>query len=297
MTDKPTPNKDFEVEIIKAARSVEFKGPVAPVRLGPDDSFQFSCHRGVACWNRCCHGADVTLTPYDILSLCRHLDIRPKEFIERYTVPAIWDTAGLPVAKLKMGGDDGTGACGFLSEEGCTVYDDRPATCRYYPLGLGIFKHKGSEAPEDFHFMVKEPFCEGHGEDKEQTVAEFRAGQGIDPYDAVNRGWMDILMKMASWKSLGGPQGKDLTPQVKQMFFMASTDVDALRSFVFETKFLETYEIDLEVVETFKTDDEAMLRLGFDWLKNVMFNEPTISLKEPVLRDAISKAREGMGAV
>jgi len=30
------------------------------------------------------------------------------------------------------------------------------------------------------------------------------------------------------------------------MFFMVSTDVDAFRQFVFETKFLDTYAIDLK---------------------------------------------------
>jgi len=297
MTEKPTTSKETEVKIIDSRRSPEDQNPVAPTRMKVNDSFNFSCHRGVACWNRCCHGADVTLTPYDILTLSRHLDIRSKEFLERYTVPAIWDTAGLPVAKLKMGGDDGKGACPLLSDEGCTVYDDRPTTCRYYPLGLGTFRQKGSEDKQDFHFLVKEDFCEGHGEDKEQTIDAFREEQGVEAYDAVNRGWMDILMKMASWKTLGGPNGKDLTPQVKQMFFMVSTDVDGFRKFVLETKFLDTYEIDAEAVEIIKTDDEALLQLGWDWMKNVMFNEPTISLKELVLRDSISKARADMGAI
>lgn len=305
MTDKsttgpttgPTLDKNTEVNIIEAQRVSEEENPVEPTRLNVDDSFCFSCHKGVACWNRCCHGADVTLTPYDILSLSRHLNIKSREFIERFTVPAIWDRAGLPVAKLKMAGDDGKGACPLLSDEGCTVYDHRPTTCRYYPLGLGMFRQKGSEKKEDFHFLVKESFCEGHKEAKEQTVAEFRQEQGVDTYDAANRGWMEILMKMASWKSIGGPNGKDLTPQVKQMFFMVSTDVDAFRTFVLETKFLDTYEIDAESVELIKTDDEALMQLGWDWMKNVMFNEPTISLKELVLRKAISSARADMGAV
>ena len=58
-------------------------------------------------------------------------------------------------------------------------------------------------------------------------------------YDRANRGWMDILMKMASWKSLGDAHGKDVTPRVEQMFFMVSTDVAGVWSFVFETSFLD----------------------------------------------------------
>jgi Fe-S-cluster containining protein len=270
---------------------------VVPVRLKADDRFCFSCHPGVACWNVCCHGADVTLTPHDIVRLCAKLDLRPTAFLERHTVPTLWDTAGLPVAKLKMGGDDGSGPCPFLADEGCTVYAERPATCRYYPLGLARIKPKGAEREDEFHFLVKEPFCRGHDEDKVQPVEAFRREQQVADNERVDRGWMEILMKMASWKTVGGPHGKDLTPQTKQMFFMVSTDVDGLRSFVFGTKFLDTYEVAPETVELIRNDDQALLRLGFDWMKNVIFNEPTITLKDAVLRDAVAKAREEMGGM
>ncbi len=289
-------DKDVEVEIFDAIRGPGEGNPVLPARLRPEDSFCFSCHKDIPCWNACCHGADVTLTPMDILGLSRHLGIRLREFLTEYTLPAIWDKANLPVAKLKMSGADGKGPCMFMVEEGCSVYDARPVTCRYYPLGLASVKPKGADHKEDFYFLVKESHCEGHDEDNRQTVSDFRQEQGIDVYDRVNRGWMDIVMKMASWRSLGGPYGKDLSTQVKKMFFMVSTDVDALRTFILETKFLESYEVDAEAVEAIKTDDEVLLSLGFDWMKNVMFNEPTVSLKEPVLREAISKARENMGA-
>lgn len=287
---RPDLDRNLELEVFDAVRG-RSDHPVTPVRLQPEDSFHFRCHPGVSCWNVCCHGADITLTPYDILRLSRHLGLRPAEFLERHTVPAIFDKTELPVAKLKMGGADGKGPCPFMADSGCTVYDDRPATCRYYPLGLVSMKMKDADAKEDFHFLVKEPHCQGHREAKGQTVAEYRFEQGVEPYERVNRGWVDILMKMASWNTLGGPGGKAPTPQTKKMFFMATTDVDAFRRFVFETRFLELYEIDAEAVEFLKTDDEALLQLGFDWMKTVLFNEPTLALKEHVLQDAIARAR------
>ena len=42
--------------------------------------------------------------------------------------------------------------------------------------------------------------------------------------------------------------------------------------------------------------DEALLFLGFDWLKNVMFNEPTVSMKQDVLQGAIARTRGDLGA-
>ena len=288
--------REIEVDILEAARLGEGGDPVQPIRLQAGDSFCFSCRRENACWNKCCHGADITLTPYDILRLSRHFDIRPAEFLVDYTVPAVWEKANLPVAKLRMTGEDGTGPCPFLTPEGCTVYENRPATCRYYPLGLASVKMKGAEEKDEFYFLVREPHCEGHEiKGAEQTCADYIAGQGLTDYEAVNQGWIDILMKMASWKMVGGPFGQDLTPQTQKMFFMVSTDVDALRRFVFESRFLETYEIEEETIEVLKESDEALLALGFDWMKNVLFNDPTINMKDTVLQAAIVKARRDMG--
>lgn len=291
---RPPHGEGVDVTIFEAVRA-QSATPVHPVQLKPTDTFFFRCHRGVSCWNACCHGADVTLTPYDILRLSRRLELRPAEFLARYTVPAEHEASGMPVAKLKMTGDDGKGPCSFMAEEGCTVYSDRPQTCRYYPLGLVSHKLKDAEAKEDFHFLVKEPHCKGHLEAVSQTVEEFRREQGVIPYEQVNRGWVDILMKLASWRSLGGPMGRSPALQTKKMFFMVSTDVDAFRRFVFESRFLQTYEIDAEVVERLRSEDELLLQLGFDWMKNVLFNEPTIRLREDVMQAAIAKTRSEIG--
>ena len=111
--------------------------PVLPVQLKQGDMFAFSCHKGISCWNKCCYGADVIVTPMDMLRLSRHFGIRPVEFLDRYCYQAQWEKAGLPVAKLRMTGEDGSGPCQFVDDEkGCTVYENRPVTCRYYPLGL-----------------------------------------------------------------------------------------------------------------------------------------------------------------
>jgi len=102
-------------------------------------------------------------------------------------------------------------------------------------------------------------------------------------------------MKMVSWKTLGGPGGKDVTPQTQKMFYMVSTDVDAFRRFVFESRFLQIYLVDPNVIEDLKTNDEALLQLGFDWLKNVLFNEPTIVMREDILQRAIARSRTELG--
>ena len=51
MTDK---DKDKDVVDIFAGVRLAGDNPVEPVRLQADDSFCFSCHKSVSCWNRCC---------------------------------------------------------------------------------------------------------------------------------------------------------------------------------------------------------------------------------------------------
>jgi hypothetical protein len=287
--------KPIEAQIFDGIRT-DRGSPVLPVRLEPDDMFAFRCHKGIGCWNKCCHDTDITLTPMDILRLSRRLELRPRDFLKEHTRPAIHEQSNLPVAKLKMRGEDDTGACVFMHDvDGCTVYPDRPASCRYYPLGFASVKLRDAEGTADFHFLVKESHCLGHEESKLQSVDAFRREQGVEDYDRINRGWMDILMKMVSWRTLGGPGGKDISPQAQRMFFMVSTDVEAFRDFVFKTRFLETYQIDADMIEKLKVEDELLLVLGFDWMKNVLFNEPTIALREAVLRQAIAQKREEVG--
>lgn len=284
------------VEIFDGVRGHD-GNPILPVKLKEGDMFAFSCHKGISCWNKCCHGADIVMTPGDMLRLSRHFGIRPIEFLDRYCYQTQWDKAGLPVAKLRMTGEDGSGPCQFVDDEkGCTVYENRPVTCRYYPLGLAAIKMKGQEAKENFNFLVKESHCKGHDESKLLSVGQYRKEQGTDEYDQINTGWMDILMKAASWASTGGPYGKEIAARTQGMFYMLSTDIDAFRRFVFETRFLDTYQIDAATVDVLKTNDAVLLLLGFDWMKHVIFGEATISMKEAVLQEAIAARREEFGA-
>lgn len=289
---------DMEVPIVAAIRDTAAE-PVQPTRYLSSDSFRFRCHRGISCWNECCHDTRIILTPYDLIRLGRHLAIRPGEVAARYGVPSVHEPSGMPVLRLSML-DAGAprSPCVFLDPvQGCRVYRDRPAACRYYPLGLATVKMKGHDAPEDFFFLVKEPHCKGHEEDREQTVARFRDEQQVADFDEHNRGWMHILMKLASWRSLGGPWGKEPDERTRRVFQMVSTDLDAFRRFVLGSSFLERYAVDPDMRGHLESDDEVLMQLGFDWLRNVLFNEPTLNPRESVLQEAIAKARCEAGAV
>ncbi len=238
---------------------------IEPVRLGPNDKFKFKCHKGVKCFTKCCRGISIMLTPYDIVRLKNRLEISSGEFLAMYTTPQLLEKTDLPVVTLKLL-DDQEESCPFVREDGCLVYEDRPTTCRYYPLGVASLSHKEGADDEGFYFFVNEPHCKGFEEDTEWTVSEWREDQGVDIQDKINAGWTDLVVRKRSF-----PKNVQLTEKSKMMFFTSSYDIDQFKEFVFKSTFLDLYEIDDETIEKIREDEAALLDFGFKWMKWILY--------------------------
>ena len=239
---------------------------IQPEKLTYDSPLQFECHPGVSCFTACCHNIKIILTPYDILVLRKRLKLKGHEFIVKYTEPTYLERTDMPGVKIKL--TEEKKACPFVTPEGCTVYSDRPTACRYYPVGMADFHEGGSDDPrkEKFFFIVKEPHCKGFEEPKHWTIGEWRADQGVDVRDEMNKEWLRLIMRRKSY----GFQAS-LSEAAKRMFFMASTDLDHFRSFVFESSFLDTYIVDEETLEKIKNDDVELMFFSFKYLANTLF--------------------------
>jgi Fe-S-cluster containining protein len=250
---------------------------VLPVKLTGNSRFKFRCHKGVKCFTACCSNINIVLPPYDLLRLRKRLGMTSEDFINQYCEIEILAKTLLPVITLKMQNDDKR-SCPFVTPDGCTVYEDRPNICRYYPVGMATLRKKEAEGGKDeFYFMTKEDHCKGFEEDREWTIDAWRKDQEADLYDEVNRGWMEILIKKKSF-------GEREFPDIKnKMFFMVSTNTDYFREFVFGSSFLETYEIPAERIEKVRTDDVELLKLAYEWLRSAMFAEETLPFKEGVV--------------
>ncbi len=269
---------------------------IQPVKLTKDSNIQFRCHPGVSCFTACCGSIKIILTPYDILMLTKRLQIPAHEFLHLYTLPTYLEKTDMPGVMIKMREEDDK--CPFVTPDGCTVYTDRPTACRYYPVGMADFHEAGSRdaagdevtsAEEKFFFLVKEDYCKGHEEDKQWTVGEWRADQGVDVRDEMNREWLRLVMRRKSF----GLQAT-LSEQAKRMFFMASTDLSHFRRFIFESSFLDTYELDPEVVEKIREDDVELMHFSFDYLANSIFGTQTLKLNEEKVKEKVKeiKARQ-----
>lgn len=249
--------------------SQEVRNVIQPVKLGPQETMRFRCYPGISCFNACCSNVDILLTPYDMLRLRKRLNMSPEEFLYQYANPGMLSKGNMPVPFLRM--DDEKGRCPFNTDAGCSVYEDRPVACRYYPIGLGLLRPQGETEADAFYFLIKEDFCKGHQENKLWTVQEWREDQGSDGYDRMNRSWMELLVKRRS----AGDMVRTTTP-LSEIFYQASTDPDGFRRFVFNSSFLKRYQVNPDVEARIQTDDTALLEFAFDWLKSVLFSDPLV---------------------
>jgi hypothetical protein len=243
-------------------------------RLREKDVFQFACHKGVSCFNDCCGDVNIFLTPYDIICLKNHLGITSTEFIEKYTVSPFGEKQKYPVRLLKMTETEDK-ECPFVTDEGCSVYSDRPWSCRMYPLGLASPK-EGSPDSEDFFFLMKEQVCKGFEEDHEQTIEEWLEEQGINAYNEMGKLYKEVTLHEFF------EEDKELTPPKMEMFHLVCYDIDKFRTFVFESSFLEKFEVDADTIDKMKDSDVELFKFGVEWLKFALFGEKTMQVKDDV---------------
>jgi len=88
-------------------------------------------------------------------------------------------------------------------------------------------------------------------------------GSGVDVHDRINAQWADLIVPS---KRSFPPERCSGSEKTKQMFFLASYNIDKFRTFVFESSFLKRYPADPQTLDKIKIDG-ALLEFGLTWLK------------------------------
>jgi uncharacterized protein len=262
------------------------QSPVLPTMVDEKHVIQFSCHKGIGCWNACCSNIDISLTPYDVLRMKTRLGITSTEFLKDYTVPYEMEKDG--IAGVKFRPIEGGSACRFMKPEGCDIYSDRPTACRYYPVALLSMRRQDEYVDRDSYAIVKEDHCKGHEVDRPVTIGDYRKEQGLEEYDDLARGWRQLVLKK---KSSGPTIGKP-TLRSRQLFFMACYDVDRFREFVFAESFTRLFELKQDEKDALASDDIALLQFAFRFLRQVMFGEESIALNAEAAQERLVKVQE-----
>ena len=238
-----------------------------------NDTFRFECHSGVACFTRCCHDADMYLYPYDIVRLKQRLGISSEAFLEQHTITALRDMPYFPNVMLKMSDREGK-PCTFLTEAGCSVYEDRPYSCRAYPLEPAMYGDEQGRIKMQCYVM-RHGHCLGHREKKEWSADRWMADQQMIDYNDINARWARLAARFNT--NPFGPQGID-SPAMK-MTFMAAYNMDTFRRFVFDSTFLSKFDVSDGRMAAIRENDTELLILGMDWIDRFLFGEGSLQQK------------------
>jgi len=232
------------------------------------DKFRFACRPGLKCFNSCCRNVNIFLTPDDVFRMKRRLNITSTEFLERYTLQFAVAKTGLPVVMLKMK-DDPDKSCPFVTPEGCSIYSDRPWSCRLYPLSYNN--------DEDYYEIVADPsVCLGFSEAKECFLEDWLAEQGVLFQREIDRLFNEALARLEF------PRDRITNPKITRIIHLAAYDLDAFRRFVFETRFLKIFDIPPALVERIKANDEELARLAFQWLRFGLADKNVLPLRDEI---------------
>ncbi len=243
-------------------------------RLEAGSTFCFDCNPKLDCFTHCCSDVNIVLTPADVLALSRRTGLTTSEFLDRHTLSPITKELHLPVVMLRMG-EPPEKRCPFVGESGCSVYESRPWACRMYPVGMALPPARVGAPPTPAYFLFEDDFCHGRRGTRTWTVDAWETDQGIRDREELEQGFRDLV---------GHPWfigGRQLDPRRVELFFMAAYDLDTFREFIFSTTFVKRFDLDRALVESLRTDDHALLRFAFRWLRYALFGEPTMQLRTP----------------
>jgi uncharacterized protein len=228
-----------------------------------DQTFCFACHPKVACFNQCCRDLTQNLTPYDILRLKQHLDLTSSEFLNAYTIESTGPRSGLPIIALKPVGVERL--CPFVTDRGCRVYEDRPASCRLYPLARAVGSRPGSGERIEQFALIREPHCQGFQSRRGQTVAQWMAGQGLEPYNEMN----DLLLGLIEQKRRRGKA--PLSPSERNLFHLALYNLDAFRTGLISGHLAGPSLPETAVRKALVGGEPDLLRFAIQWVDSALF--------------------------
>ena len=239
---------------------------MAAKRLRAGETFCFRCHPGIGCFNRCCRNLNLFLYPYDALRLKQCLSISSDQFLDHYVDIVLREGNFFPDVLLRMAENEEK-TCPFLKQTGCSVYPDRPDTCRRFPVEQGLLFADDPSSPELVHFFRPPAFCLGQHETDQWTAETWSADQEAEQYEKMTIRWARLKSLFAAdpWGA-EGPAG----PRAK-MAFMATYNIDRFREFVFDSSFLRRYKIKKDALKRCRASDTALLTLGFDWVGLFLF--------------------------
>ncbi|MCZ4694991.1 YkgJ family cysteine cluster protein [Ancylomarina euxinus] len=157
-------------------------------KLSIQDILPLTCSRT----GTCCHGNQVLINPWELLSLAREKKMAAREFRDLYC-----EYGGI---RLRFNGKADwreKQACSqYVDNFGCSVHLGRPLACRLYPLGRQI-------QSKEVHYMYQGdefPCMEGCPEVlglPHLSVGEYLKGQITDKFEKAQDEYLELMQNIA----------------------------------------------------------------------------------------------------
>lgn len=152
--------------------------PMEQIVIDKDKKFKFKCKK----CGFCCNFA-IILYPFDIMNICRHLNIKTKEFLEKYAV-IVPDENKIMRCVLKK-----APKCLFNKDNLCTIYNARPVRCRLFPIGRYFEDNK-------VEYLLPRNRCIGFNSNKKQSVKEWVNDQDASQFDDMANEWSNFIIRL-----------------------------------------------------------------------------------------------------
>jgi len=221
--------------------------------LNESSAFHFTCHDALPCFTQCCKDVNIYLTPYDVLRLRKAMGMGSGEFLAKHTRSFLAKRTSIPVVQLLM--DSHTLYCRFVTEGGCSVYENRPWACRMFPLDISPYE--GS-----FRLIAGKERCLGLCERGANTVGSWLARQGAGHYVEMETLYQSVVPERFQ-------PGAAMDEGLGRILFLAY-DLDRFEELLKDSRFLKFYELDEEKLRLIHEDGEELLKLAFQYIRSQM---------------------------
>lgn len=236
--------------------------PKNVTRIEKEEIFHFACHPSIPCFTDCCRQLELALTPYDVLRLKKGCGLRSDEFLDRYVIIEQEEHETFPRLYLTMV-DDGRASCVFVSNAGCTLYQDRPGACRAYPMGRAAILQPDN-IMDNFFVILQESHCQGFQEQQKQNAATYSVEQGLTTYNRFNDAVATILQHDQI------RQGRRFSEKQRELFILGLYNLDLFRTQLLTGNLPGAKQLDAST-KVRLADDEELLLYAIDWLSDFLF--------------------------
>jgi hypothetical protein len=115
-------------------------------------------------------------------------------------------------------------------------------------------------------------------ENTERSVRQYLQNQDLEQYNEMEKPFVKITSNPLFTKE------KIQNPKIQEMCRLALYDIDRFRRFVLESRFLEIFYVEKELVESSREDDLELMKLAYRWLEFGLFSGETLKVREDLVK-------------